>query len=168
MQKARRRRCQLRPLVDVRFQGLFTPLLRVLFTFPSRYWCTIGLSGVFSLTGWCRHIQTGFHRSRPTQFTIQPVPCTGLSPSTARLPSLFHYKPYSLMGFSPFARHYSGNKLRSLFLQVLRCFSSPRSRSHAMSSTWQVPPFGHLWITDRLHLPTAFRSLPRPSSPLRA
>jgi hypothetical protein len=68
MQKARRhRQRRFRPLVDVRFQGLFTPLLRVLFTFPSRYWFTIGLSGVFSLTGWCRLVQTGFHRSRPTQ-----------------------------------------------------------------------------------------------------
>ena len=137
MQKARRRPtcARLRPLVNVRFQGLFTPLLRVLFTFPSRYWCTIGLSGVFSLAGWCRHIQTGFHQSRPTQFIYLFVPCTGLSPPPAILSRMFHYKYVYLMGSSPFARHYSGNKLRSLFLRVLRCFSSPRSRSHAMSST---------------------------------
>ena len=38
MQKARRYPTKgLRPLVSVRFQGLFTPLLAVLFTFPSRY-----------------------------------------------------------------------------------------------------------------------------------
>jgi hypothetical protein len=36
------------------------------------------------------------------------------------------------------------------------------------SSTQWVAPFGHLWINVRLQLPTAFRSLPRPSSPLRA
>ena len=36
------------------------------------------------------------------------------------------------------------------------------------SSTSQVSPFGHLRITSRLHLPVAFRSLPRPSSSLRA
>ena len=41
----------------------------MLFTFPSRYWFTIGLSGVFSLAGWCRRIHTGFLRSRATQDT---------------------------------------------------------------------------------------------------
>ena len=87
MQKARRHytEVQLRPLVGVRFQGLFTPLLGVLFTFPSQYYFAIGLSGVFSLSGWCRQFQTGFRRSRPTQ---DPNPlinlsCTGLSPSAA-------------------------------------------------------------------------------------
>ena len=41
----------------------------MLFTFPSRYLFTIGLSGVFSLTGWSRPLQTGFLVSRPTQDT---------------------------------------------------------------------------------------------------
>ena len=49
----------------------FTPLLEVLFTFPSRYWFTIGLSIIFSLTGWSRQIQTGFLVSRPTQDTTR-------------------------------------------------------------------------------------------------
>ena len=31
------------------------------------------------------------------------------------------------LGFSPFARHYWGNRVYFLFLQVLRCFSSLRS-----------------------------------------
>ncbi len=70
MQKARRHPTKgLRPLVSVWFQTLFTPLFRVLFTFPSRYLFTIGLSGVFSLTGWCRQIQREFHRLPPTQDT---------------------------------------------------------------------------------------------------
>ena len=89
MQKARRHHAEawLRPLVGARFQVLFTPLLGVPFTFPSRYWFTIGLSGVFSLSGWCRQIQTGFLRSRPTQDTrqIKNFTCTGLSPSLALL-----------------------------------------------------------------------------------
>ena len=51
------------------FRYFFTPLLAVLFTFPSRYWYTIGLPGVFSLGGWCRRVQAGFLRSRPTQDT---------------------------------------------------------------------------------------------------
>lgn len=87
MQKARRHPEGLRPLVGARFQVLFTPLLGVLFTFPSRYWFTIGLSEVFSLSGWCRQIQTGFHRSRPTQDTPinYKLTCTGLSPSMVHL-----------------------------------------------------------------------------------
>lgn len=72
MQKARRHPEGLRPLVSAWFQVLFTPLFEVLFTFPSRYWFTIGLSGVFSLTGWCRQLQTGFLRPRPTQDPSPP------------------------------------------------------------------------------------------------
>ena len=32
----------------------------------------------------------------------------------------------------------------------------------------RVAPFGYLRVYGRLHLPEAFRSLPRPSSPVRA
>ena len=49
------------------FRYFFTPLLGVLFTFPSRYLSTIGLPGVLSLGGWCRRFRTGFLRPRPTQ-----------------------------------------------------------------------------------------------------
>ena len=69
MQKARRHPEGLRPLVSARFQVYFTPLLGVLFTFPSRYLFTIGIPGVFSLTGWSRQIHTGFHVPRTTQDT---------------------------------------------------------------------------------------------------
>ena len=37
-------------------------------------------------------------------------------------------------------------------------------RQHDMSSTCRVSPFGNPWITGYLLLPTAFRSLSRPSS----
>ena len=57
----------LRLLVGIRFQVYFTPLVGVLFTFPSRYLFTIGHQGVFRLGGWSPHVQTGFHVSRPTQ-----------------------------------------------------------------------------------------------------
>lgn len=66
---------------------------------------------------------------------------------------------------SAFARHYSRNHYCFLFLCLLRCFSSAGSRRFDVSSTHQVAPFGHLRIIGRLHLPAAFRSLPRPSSP---
>ena len=70
------------------------------------------------------------------------------------------------LGCSPFARHYLGNHYCFLFLQVLRCFSSLGwLHLDVSSSTIRVAPFGDLRISGRLHLPEAFRSLPRPSSP---
>src|ERR1700751_5565000 len=95
MQKARRHPLVsgLRPLVSTRFQVLFTPLFGVLFTFPSRYWFTIGLSGVFSLTGWCRQIPTRRLRPRGTQDTarMQNFTLTGLSPSVMLLSRSFSF-----------------------------------------------------------------------------
>ena len=66
MQKARRSSYEVRQLVDIQFQVLFHSPPGVLFTFPSRYYSTIGHMRVFSLTGWSRQIQTGFLVSRPT------------------------------------------------------------------------------------------------------
>ena len=128
MQKARRHPLKisgLRPLVSVWFQVLFTPLFRVLFTFPSRYWFTIGLSGVFSLARWCWQLQSAFHRHRPTQDTdgLRLITSTGLSPSRACLSRQFEFsyatrvsvlQPHSSrncygLGCSAFARHYSRN-----------------------------------------------------------
>ena len=94
MQKARRHHSRwLRPLVSTRFQVLFTPLLGVLFTFPSRYWFTIGLSGVFSLTGWCRQIPTRRLRPRGTQDTtiLILLTRTQLSCSMAGFPTPFRF-----------------------------------------------------------------------------
>ena len=49
------------------FRVCFTPLLEVLFTFPSRYLSTIGLSVVFSLTGWAPLVPAEFLVLRGTQ-----------------------------------------------------------------------------------------------------
>ena len=43
----------------------------MLFTFPSRYWFTIGRQGVFSLTRWSSWIPAGFLVSRGTQVPAQ-------------------------------------------------------------------------------------------------
>jgi hypothetical protein len=43
----------------------------VLFTFPSRYWFTIGRRGVFSLGSWSTQLPTGFHVPRGTRETSQ-------------------------------------------------------------------------------------------------
>jgi len=53
--------------VNIGFQVLFHSPPGVLFTFPSRYFSTIGHQVVFSLTGWSPLIHTRFH-----------VPCTTL------------------------------------------------------------------------------------------
>ena len=141
MQKARRHHTKwLRPLVSTRFQVLFTSLFEILFTFPSRYQFTIGLSGVFSLTGWSRQIPTGFLLPRGTQDTVsnissfvygtitpygltfQLVPLTKHIIITVLQP--LHSLNYIGLGSFLFARRYSGNHYYFLFLCLLRCFSS--------------------------------------------
>ena len=64
----------------------------MLFTFPSRYWYTIGLTGVFSLAGWARRIRAGLLVSRVTQDTTRPRldSYTGLSPSVIELSRTFY------------------------------------------------------------------------------
>src|SRR5690625_2823168 len=54
-----------------------------------------------------------------------------------------------------------------LDVSVLRVRISA-SRRDDDASRHQVSPFGHLRITDCVHLPAAYRSLPRPSSPSKA
>ena len=128
------------------FRVCFTPLLEVLFTFPSRYLCAIGLSVVFSLAGWSPLVPAEFLVLRGTQ--VPPdvkvrISRTGLSPSVVTLSCVFRYaslhvlpavlQPRALPWDSPglgscaFARHYLRNRCYFLFLRVLRCFSSPRS-----------------------------------------
>ena len=147
MQKARRhpvvRTTGLRPLVSTRFQVLFTPLLGVLFTFPSQYWFTIGLSKVFSLTRWCWQIHTEFLRFRATQDPgwLVSLRVRDFHPLRSSFPNSFHfihqsvrqsYNPLTVtrqgLGYSAFARHYLRNHYCFLFLRVLRCFSSPGCR----------------------------------------
>ena len=76
MQKARgqlaRSKDQIRlpQLVGKRFQVLFHSPLGVLFTFPSRYWFTIGRRRVFSLAGWSPRFPTEFHVFRGTRESV--------------------------------------------------------------------------------------------------
>ena len=75
------------------------------------------------------------------------------------------------LGFCAFARHYSRNHFCFLLLRVMRCFSSPRSPPALrddIASLCRVAPFGNPGINGYLHLPQAYRSLSRPSSPPRA
>ena len=123
-----------------------------------------------------------------SRFTLDTAMCllisyTGLSPSLACFPKTILLSfdnhlcsPQPRMQASGlacyhFARHYFGNRFFFLLLLPLRCFTSQRSLSYAIyshMSDWAFPsrvsPFGHLRIFGCLHLPVAFRSLPRPSS----
>ena len=65
----------LRPLVGTRFQVLFHSPPGVLFTFPSRYWFTIGRQRILSLRRWSSRIPTGFLVSRGTWVPTPGSPC---------------------------------------------------------------------------------------------
>ena len=92
MQKARRHHTKwLRPLVGVWFQVLFHSPARGSFHLSLTVLCAIGLSVVFSLSGWSPIIRPGFLVSRLTQVALLRVfsSNTGLSPAPARHSSRF-------------------------------------------------------------------------------
>src|SRR5204863_9127820 len=87
----------LPPFVGTRFQVLFTPLAGVLFTFPSRYWFTIGQKLVFSLTEWSPWIPAGFHVPRGTQVpasSLDDLRLRGFHALWPHCPEGFSYSPY--------------------------------------------------------------------------
>ncbi len=144
----------------------------MLFTFPSRYWFTIGQQGVLSLGGWSPHVQTGFHVSRLTQGLKCVLPIRGYHPLWPDFPdgSSYHTTATGLV------------RVRSPLLTESRLISFPRgtemfqfprfaSATYVFSCRYPygwVSPFGHLRIKECSHLPEAFRRVPRPSSPLVA
>src|ERR1017187_5416576 len=67
------------------------PLTGALFTFPSRYLCTIGHQGVFRLRGWSPQIHTGFLGPRATWDTARKSSkfrLRGYHPLCQRFPAL--------------------------------------------------------------------------------
>ena len=161
----------------------------MLFTFPSQYLFAIGLTGVFSLAGWSRRIRAEFHVFRVTQDTARPSAAshTGLSPSIAPLSRGFRSRlachsavlqpqrcvATTLVWALPRSLATTqGIIVYFLFLEVLRCFSSLRSPPYIhmddTSPRCRVVPFGNPRIKGYLLLPAAYRSLSRPSSPVRA
>ena len=111
------------------------------------------------------------------------VACTGLSPPMVQLSSTLPL-PSSCIVCGPTTpippkRHRFGLfRVRSPLLAKSRLFSSPTGTKmfqfpafaslDTRPSAWWVDPFGHPRIKGYLHLPAAYRSLSRPSSPLRA
>ena len=155
------------------FRFYFTPLAGVLFAFPSRYWFTIGQSGVFSLGGWSPHVQTRFHVPRLTHFSSrQPFRIQGYHLLWPDFPDRFP-RTGATFGLVP---------VRSSLLRESRLISFPpgteifqfpgfASSAYVFSTGYPcgwVSPFGHRRIKVCCRLPDAFRRLPRPSSPLTA
>ena len=187
MQKARRHPDTYRGSDRLRAHGFrfcFTPLSTVLFTFPSRYSSTIGLPVVFSLSGWCRTIQPGFLRSRPTQDTLRRADAshTGLSPSAARLPRRFRSLPRPMRGsYNPDPASTGTVWAYPLSLAATRgitvVFSSSAyldvsvrrvclpARAGISRKTGMGCPIRTPADLPPLRVPADFRSLARPSSP---
>ena len=119
----------------------------MLFTFPSQYWFTIGLSGVFSLTGWSRRIRAEFLVLRVTQDTTRPhhASITGLSPSMTELSrtffSHFEYHGVVLQPRMCIATHAVWALPRSLATTggIISLFSLP-----AGTKMFQFPAFASL------------------------
>ena len=165
----------------------FTPLFGVLFTFPSRYWFAIGLSGVFSLTGWAPLFRAEFLVLRVTQ-------------DPTRMKTPYAYRAFTVYGRTfqsvPLRwshavswSYYPGDASTTPVWAVPRSLATtcgitvvffsygyldvsvPRVRllfQDGRPSTCRVAPFGYPGIKGYLHLLRAFRSLSRPSSPPRA
>ena len=171
------------------FRVCFTPLLEVLFTFPSRYLCAIGLSVVFSLAGWSPLVPAEFLVLRGTQVPPDGQICisrTGLSPSVARLSCLFRYASRHVRrrSYNPgrcqrqprfgLLRVRSPLLAQSFLLSLppgTKMFQFPGfapGQARCRDRSRRVSPFGHPRVTGHLPLTAAFRSLSRPSSPPRA
>ena len=162
----------LRLLVSVRFQVSFTPLVGVLFTFPSRYLCTIGRQGVFRLRGWSPYVQTGFHVPRPTQGSSETLRLRGYHPLRPAFPDC---SASFLMttGLLRFRSPLLAESLLMSFPPGTEMFQFPGFASTPYVFRCRYPhgwvsPFGNPRINDCSHLPAAYRSVPRPSSPLGA
>ena len=188
MQKARRHILQmLRPLVGRRFQGLFHSSVRgsfhLSFTVLVRY-RSLGSIQPYGMGPAVSHRisrvprYSGYYQASSVSRVRDCHPISSFFPKRSTLLISCHIvvlQPlYCLnsigLGCSPFARHYLGNHFCFLLLWVLRCFSSPRlpSLRNDRPSTCRVAPFGNHGINCYLHIPRAYRSLSRPSSPPRA
>ena len=110
----------------------------MLFTFPSRYLCTIGHQGVFRLGGWSPHVQTGFHVPRPTQGSLHALRIRGCHPLWPAFPdrSASRAKTTGLFRFrSPLLAE-------SLLMSVppgTEMFQFPGFASPAYVFSWQYP-----------------------------
>ena len=161
-------------LVSSRFHVLFHSPPGVLFTFPSRYCCAIGHTGVLSLTRWSSLIHTEFHVLRATRDTARPVSFsrTGLSPSLERHSNASANVPGPRccpttpmvetigLGSSPFARRYSGSRFLLSFPPATKMFQFAglaRACLYIQQAVLGVAPFGNSRIKACFQLPETYR-----------
>lgn len=158
----------------------------MLFSFLSRYYCTIGLSLYLVLEVCVSHIPAGIS-TRSTQvgvtipllcvyvaFTLYGIPFQGISTSAGRIAYDSTYNTTSpiilIMGFgldyAVFTRRY---------WRYLNLISFPAPTKMFQSGAFPIQewidarrhqdfPLGHPRFQGSLHLPEAYRSLARPSS----
>jgi hypothetical protein len=145
----------------------------VLFTFPSRYLCTIGHRGVLRLGRWSSHVQTGFHEPRLTQGRLRSRPVRGCHPFQRGFPAASG-KSKDDTGLIRFRSPLLAESLLMSFPPANEMFQFAGFASYAYVFSARsryargVAPFGNLWINACSRLPRAYRSVPRPSSPLGA
>lgn len=161
-------------LVRTRFQVLFHSPHRVLFAFPSRYWFTIGQSGVFSLGGWSPIFRQDITCPALLDFTLDEASVTGLSPCIAKLSSLFTYFTECLRanpGSLAATTGISVDFFSSGYLDVSVPPVCSVNLCIQLTVTAYAVGFPHSEIADSngsYCLICAYRKLVRPSSPLTA
>ena len=182
-------------LVGTRFQVLCTPLDGVLFAFPSRYWFTIGQRLVFSLAEWSPRIQAGFHVPRLTQVSASSLDFFRLRACHALWLPFPEDSAKSQIGNStvadpttpetPKCHGFGLFRFRSPLLSESRFLSFPSGTEMVHFPEFaltrlciqRVVPrvclggFPHSEISGYnacVRLTEAYRSLPRPSSPVSA
>ena len=163
----------------------------VLFTFPSRYWSTIGHRRVFRLGGWSPLLPTGFHVSGGTRVPARQaarIRVRGCNPVPPALPGRSASAPLSHCRVG--RPHDPGGALAPPVWPAPRSLAATRGISFDFSSSGyldvsvprvaprplcvqgrasghgpaRVPPFGYPRIDGCVPLPADYRSLPRPSS----
>ena len=176
----------LRLVVDIWFQFYFTPLTGVLFTVPSRYWCTIGRWRYLALG--CGHPRFPPDVTCPAVLTrsrhrVARVVAYGAltrsgAPSQGTSAGFSVTRPRVLQPRGTEVPRFGLVPVRSPLLRESRLislppgtemfqfpgFASPRRVMTGLAPR-RVAPFGHLGLTACVRLPRAYRSLPRPSSP---
>ena len=136
-------------LVSTRFQVLFHSPPGVLFTFPSRYYFSIGHQGIFRLGRWSSRLPTGFHVSRGTlvPISLTRISLTGLLPSLAALSNAIQlYSSDRLYGSAtPDVRRLPVWPLPISLAATLRITVVFLSSGYLDVSVHRVPPI-YLWI----------------------
>ena len=115
----------------------------MLFTFPSRYWCTIGYRGVLRLGGWSPHLQTGFLGSRLTQGRQRVLPVRGCHPLWPAFPD-GSGSDAGATGLIPFRSPLLGESLLMSFPPATEMFQFAGFASTAYGFSGRYPSRGGL------------------------